>query len=138
MKFKNFNQKRKHVMVEHFGYIGCTRCTRSFATEELLVAHDNKHDRKYFCDPCKIEFNVQRGLQVHLEQIHNKGKKEVVIHKCKSCKKEFDIQAKLSSHNNKVHKPSVCPICNKTVKILRMHISKLHREDSKKAVQCDM
>ena len=61
-------------------------------------------------------------------QIHNKDKKDVVNGKCKRCENVFDIQAKLSSNNTKVRKPSLCRICNKTVKTLRMHISKLHRK----------
>ena len=37
----------------------------------------------------------------------------------------------------KVHNPTICPICGKTVKVLKVHLKKAHTDDSEKPFHCD-
>ena len=46
------------------------------------------------------------------------------------CEKIFDSELKSKAHMLKVHNPRICPICGKTVKVLKVQMKKLHTDDS--------
>ena len=136
--FSSLNRKKRHIQLKHLGYLPCTKCKHTFAREESLKAHEINHNKKFHCEICTDIFSDEVKLNRHVQNMHDKKEiKESIIFKCELCEKTFYSDLRSKAHTMKVHNPRICPICGKTVKVLKSHLKKAHTDDSEKPFQCD-
>ena len=130
----------------------CDRCPRKFFTIEDLTNHvEKKHEKRFICKICKINFSQSSSLFRHDKTIH----RNVRSHMCDQCPMVFSQRQHLRHHTEKKHtnpqarvNPQLkardggpvatypCAGCGKMFK--RAHkLCKSHHHTSKSLFQCD-
>ena len=126
----------------HLGYFGCDECHVTFKEEDSLIVHKTYHGQNFVCDKCGFETKEKFKLKNHETKVHVNKKEKVQPTvedlTCKDCVKTFDDKEAIKRHMKTVHNPSPCPHCGKVVKVMRVHINTMHKDDSEKKYKCQI
>lgn len=106
----------------------CTRCTRKFASQEILAAHVCVVNERARCPVCKVVFASTGCLKRHLEKKHVPKEPRFP---CPACKKDISTRRAWEIHraSKTACKPFKCERCARpfrTQKLLEKHISGMH------------
>lgn len=141
-------QLRKHRAEVHAqsNRVTCEWCHEDFETERAFKKHFKQHTREIVktCDLCQEPFYDLSKYRHHMRTSHTD---EFLV--CSYCSKMFVSQAELNKHealHNPTNKPiklEECPVCQKRVKYLKMHLADVHfleevEEGEEKGCVCDV
>ncbi|KAL7047899.1 hypothetical protein ACKWTF_003144 [Chironomus riparius] len=103
----------------------CDLCGRAYGTIGMLKSHLKlTHSTTYYpCQFCPMKFKTRVYVERHENDVHLKIRK----YACQFCGKCFKRKHGLKSHENRhTSHREICPICGKSVKILKEHIKFAH------------
>ena len=140
ISFTSFKHRRRHVEIVHMGRFKCIKCPEVLASQESLDKHQTIHTQVFQCEQCGFVGRDSRRLKKHVLQNHidPKSRKKVFDFQCKDCGKNFADNMGILNHRRKVHNPTMCTLCGKVVKMLKLHIITVHTSNSEKPVHCDL
>ena len=140
INFTSFKHRRRHVEIVHMGRFNCIKCPEVLASQESLDKHQTIHTQVFQCEQCGFVGSESRRLKKHILQNHidPKSRKKVFDFQCKDCGKSFADNMGILNHRRKVHNPTMCTLCGKVVKMLKLHIITVHTTNSEKPVHCDL
>ena len=123
----------------------CTKCSKTFATQALLLKHAVEHEAKlYSCQECHQAYNSIKALNEH-KLTHAKR----LPYACRFCKQEFSSKEAMFDHqlrHNKVSKKHYCEACSKPFKTksqlekhfdTKIHKAKLSKSDTLQCLECN-
>lgn len=117
----------------------CTKCSKVFTTETILMAHTIRHDQErvknFLCNICPKKYQTSAALQYHLNS--HTGDKPF---KCDTCNKSYSSHITLYNHK-KIHldvKPHQCSFCNKGFASLTNFNNHVLTHTGEKPYICDL
>jgi len=111
----------------------CETCGKKFGNEIFLARHIQRfHEKRnsIACDMCG-KLVLKSAMKDHKEGHYDKKIP------CPECGKEFRSERGLKSHMKRHVEKTLCPICNKKVLDLKLHVLRMHTRDEDKNHQCD-
>jgi hypothetical protein len=113
-------------------------CGQYFYTQPEAEKHfEQQHqkieeNKKYRCLKCNYRSACKKSIKCHIFQIH--GEKNLHCPKCSKC---FSSSFTLKNHVKRAHSPpKVCPHCNNSYLIIRMHLKQEKCKKCQKVLLC--
>ena len=152
----NAHMRARHADVT----MNCEKCRYICASEVELEQHDKDKHSRMECSVCKETFSNKKKLDLHMDTIHDREKKEKcnvcdeVIKggrlamkrhrkthkqpslKCQLCDGSFTTRTKMNAHLKETHDimPLKCSFCDETFldqRPLEMHLIRNHNQQGK-------
>ena len=108
--FKLANELTRHKNEVHANkkLFHCNECNQEFVRLDNLNRHKKKHGVRT-CDICKVTFQTQKTLKVHIRLHHTEEK----FYPCDQCSQLLSSKHSLERHME-IHEVKKCNICKKT------------------------
>ena len=134
--FSNTKRKKvlRHFKEIHLGYEKCPMCKLLLRNPSLhsCKTGEKKPRKIYQCEECDVVLKDLQPLKDHVQRVH---RPETMI-QCNLCSK-YLTDGQREKHSHSPREKTKCPMCDKEVSKLKIHIETVHKDDNDKRYQCE-